>query len=278
MAITAQDVNKLRNTTGAGMMDCKKALDEAAGDFELAIEILRKKGQKVSASRSDRDAKEGAVFAVVTPDKKSAVILELNCETDFVARNQDFLVLGTTIAELALTHNALTPEDARELKMSDGRTVQEHLTDAMGKIGEKIDVSKLARVDSEYVAAYIHPGARVGVLVAFKGGNGADLAPAGKDIAMQIASMHPVAVDKNGVDATLAEKEMKLARETAIAEGKPENMVDKIALGKLEKFYKERTLLNQEFVKDPSINIAEYLKRVQPGLTVESFQRVHLGF
>jgi len=277
MAITAQDVNKLRNVTGAGMMDCKKALDESGGDFDGAIEILRKKGQKVSASRADRDAKEGAVFAQVASGNMAAVILELNCETDFVARNDDFQNLGNAIAAKALAAKASTPEAGRELKMDDGRSVQEHLTDAMGRIGEKIDLSKLTYMEGEYVAAYIHPGAKVGVLVGFKNTDGMDLATAGKDVAMQIASMSPLSVDKDGVDASIVEKETEIARDQARAEGKPEAVVEKIALGKVEKFYKERTLLHQEFVKDPSITIAEYLKRIKAGLTVADFKRIHLG-
>jgi len=276
MAITAAEVNNLRNLTGAGMMDCKKALTEAEGDVEKAIEILRKKGQKVSASRQDREAKEGAVFAVVSADGKSGVILELNCETDFVARNDDFQGLGTKIAEAALAAKATDIDAVGNLNL-DGRSVNEHLTDAMGRIGEKISVGKYQLVIGEKLVSYIHAGAKVGVLVAFNQADGYDAETIGKDVAMQIAAMNPLAVDKDGVDRSIVEKEIEIGKEQARQEGKPEAILEKIAVGKLQKFFKDNTLLEQEFIKDPSVNIAGYLKQAKAGLTVTQFVRLHLG-
>ncbi len=276
MQISAKDVNDLRQLTGAGMMDCKKALTEAGGDVEKAIELLRKKGQKISESRKDREAKEGAIFAVVSGDGKSAVMLELNCETDFVARNDDFQQMGQKFAATAL---ATRPADMSALyaMVVDGKSVEIWCTEAMAKIGEKIGVSKYELFAGDRVVSYIHPGARVGVLVAFAGGNGKDLSQVGRDVAMQVASMSPLAVDKDGVDPTLVEKEIEIGKEQARAEGKPEAMLEKIAVGKLNKFYKERTLLMQEFVKDPSKTITDYLKETDASLKVTAFKRMHLG-
>jgi len=275
-AITAQDVNKLRTMTGAGMMDCKKALTEAEGDFEKAIEILRKKGQKVSASRSDRDAKEGSVFVKTSDDKKEAVLIALNCETDFVAKNEEFQNLGKLIAETAFTkksadNDALLAEKAGEL------TINERITELVGKIGEKIEISAFVHMTGEAVVPYIHAGSKLGVLVSLKGVNGKDVTDAGKDVGMQIAAMNPVAVDEKGVDKTLIEKEIEIAKAQIIAEGKPENMVDKIAQGKLNKFFKDNTLLPQVFVKDNSKTVAQYLDSVTKGLTVVEFKRVSIA-
>ena len=276
MAITAQDVNKLRQMTGAGMMDCKKALTEAEGDFDKAIDILRKKGQKVSASRADREVTEGSVFVKTNDDNSEGVLIALNCETDFVGKNEEFIALGNAILDVAFTSNAANTEEL--MKQSIGSlTVAEKITELVGKIGEKIEISEYVRVSGEAVVPYIHAGNKLGVLVSLKGANGADVQDAGKDVGMQIAAMNPVAVDKDGVDATIVEKELEIGKEQALAEGKPANIVDKIAEGKLQKFYKDNTLLNQQFVKDSSLTVAKYLDTVTSGLTVTEFKRVSIG-
>ncbi len=276
MAITAQDVNKLRTMTGAGMMDCKKALTEANGDFEKAIEILRKKGQKVSASRSDKDAKEGSVFIKTSDDHKEAILIALNCETDFVAKNEEFQTLGQAIADVAFSKKPANV-DALMAEKLDGLTVQEKITELVGKIGEKVEVSELVRMTGEAVVPYIHAGAKLGVLVSLKGVNGKDVTEAGKDVGMQIAAMNPVALDENSVDKSIIEKELEIAKAQIIAEGKPENMVEKIAEGKLKRFYKDNTLVHQPFVKDNSKTVAQYLDSVTKGLAVAEFKRVSIG-
>ncbi|HEY0655285.1 MAG TPA: translation elongation factor Ts [Chryseosolibacter sp.] len=275
-AISAQDVNKLRTMTGAGMMDCKKALTEAEGDFEKAIEILRKKGQKVSASRSDRETKEGSVFVKTSSDNKEAVLIALNCETDFVGKNEEFQNLGKLIAETAFANKPATKEALLTLKAGN-LTVGEKITELVGKIGEKIEVSEYIHMKGEAVVAYIHAGSKLGVLVSLKGVNGKDVVEAGKDVGMQIAAMNPVAVDESSVDKTLIEKELEIAKAQIIAEGKPANMVDKIAQGKLQRFYKDNTLVHQAFVKDNSKTVAQYLDSVSKGLTVAEFKRVAIG-
>ncbi|RAV98303.1 translation elongation factor Ts [Pseudochryseolinea flava] len=275
-AISAQDVNKLRQMTGAGMMDCKKALAEAEGDFEKAIEILRKKGQKVSASRSDRDAKEGSVFVKVSDDKKEAILIALNCETDFVAKNEEFQSLGKLIAETAFTTKAADKE-ALLTQKAGALTINDKIVELVGKIGEKIEVSEFIRMTGEAVVPYIHAGSKLGVLVSLKGVNGADVTEAGKDVGMQIAAMNPVAVDESSVDKEVIEKELEIAKAQIRAEGKPENMVEKIAAGKLQKFYKESTLLHQIFVKDNAKTVAQYLDSVTKGLTVAEFKRVTIA-
>jgi elongation factor Ts len=275
-AISATDVNKLRQMTGAGMMDCKKALTEADGDFEKAIEILRKKGQKVSASRSDRDAKEGSVFIKVSDDKKEAVLIALNCETDFVAKNEEFQNLGKLLAETAFSKKPATKEDL--LAQSAGSlTLNDKIVELVGKIGEKIEVSQYIHMKGEAVVPYIHAGSKLGVLVSLKGVNGKDVTDAGKDVGMQIAAMNPVAVDEKSVDRTVIDKEMEIAKAQILAEGKPENMVEKIAQGKLQKFFKENTLLAQPFVKDNTKTVAQYLDSVTKGLTVAEFKRISIG-
>jgi elongation factor Ts len=274
--ISAQDVNKLRQMTGAGMMDCKKALTEANGDFEKAIEILRKKGQKVSASRSDKEATEGAVFVKVGNDNKEAVLIALNCETDFVAKNEEFQSLGRLIAEKAFSDKPVTKEALLALKAGE-LTLNEKIIELVGKIGEKIEVSEYVYMKGEAVVPYIHAGAKLGVLVSLKGVNGKDVTEAGKDVGMQIAAMNPVAVDDKSVDKSVIEKELEIAKAQILAEGKPENMVEKIAQGKLSKFFKENTLLAQAFVKDNSKTVAQYLDSVSKGLTVSEFRRVAIG-
>jgi elongation factor Ts len=275
-AISAQDVNKLRTMTGAGMMDCKKALTEADGDFEKAIEILRKKGQKVSASRSDREAKEGSVFVKVSDDKKEAILIALNCETDFVGKNEEFQNLGKLIVETAFTQKPASKEALLNLKAGN-LTVNEKITELVGKIGEKIEVSEFIHMKGEAVIPYIHAGSKLGVLVSLKGVNGKDVTEAGKDVGMQIAAMNPVAVDEKSVDRTTIDKELEIAKAQIIAEGKPENMVEKIAQGKLQKFFKENTLLAQPFVKDNGKTVAQYLDSISKGLTVAEFKRVAIG-
>ncbi len=278
--ISAADVNKLRQMTGAGMMDCKKALTEAEGDFDKAIEILRKKGQKVSASRSDRDAKEGSVFVKTSADNKEAVLIALNCETDFVGKNEEFLNLGKLIVETAFNTKPATKEALLAEKAGD-LTLNDKIVELIGKIGEKIEISEYIRMTGEAVVPYIHAGSKLGVLVSLKGVNGKDVTPiaigAGKDVGMQIAAMNPVAVDESQVDKSVIEKEMEIAKAQILAEGKPENMVEKIAQGKLNKFFKESTLLPQAFVKDSSKSVAQYLDSVSKGLTVAEFKRVSIG-
>jgi len=279
LQISAADVNKLRQQTGAGMMDCKKALTETNGDFEAAIDFLRKKGAKVAASRQDRDSNEGVVIARTSADFKRGVIIELNCETDFVAKNAEFVAFANAIANIAVEQKPATIEElyALSIDVENSRvTIGDAIIDKTGKIGEKIGVSKYEIVDGEKVVAYIHGNFRLGVLVALSAAvAGAD--EAGKDVAMQIAAMNPVAVDKDGVDATTIERELEIAKEQTRAEGKPEEMVEKIAAGRLNKFYKDATLLNQEFVKDPSKSVAQFLSTVDKGLTVTAFKRVALG-
>ncbi len=273
--ISASDVNKLRQQTGAGMMDCKKALVEANGDFEAAVDYLRKKGAKVAASRQDRDSHEGVVIAKSSTDGKIGIVVEVNCETDFVAKNADFVAFAEKIAAVALENQPASLEALKALEV-DGKVIAEALIEQTGVIGEKIDVSKYEIVSGEKIVAYIHANYRLGVLVALSA-DAAGVEEAGKDVAMQIAAMNPVAIDKDGVDATTIQRELEIAKEQIRAEGKPEEMVEKIAAGKLNKFYKENTLLNQEFVKDSSKNIAQFLDSVTKDLTVTAFKRVQLG-
>ncbi|MFB0493917.1 translation elongation factor Ts [Mucilaginibacter sp. P25] len=277
--ISAADVNKLRQQTGAGMMDCKKALTETNGDFEAAIDFLRKKGAKVAASRQDRESNEGVVIARTSEDFKTGVIIELNCETDFVAKNAEFIAFANEIANKAVEAKPASIEELYALEI-DVETARVKIGDAIiektGKIGEKIGVSKYEVVNGEKVVAYIHGNFRLGVLVALSA-DGAGAEEAGKDVAMQIAAMNPIALDKDGVDASVIERELEIAKEQIRAEGKPEAMVEKIAAGKLNKFYKDSTLLNQEFVKDSSKSISQFLDSVEKGLTVTAFKRVALG-
>lgn len=273
--ITASDVNKLRQQTGAGMMDCKKALVESNGDFEAAIDYLRKKGAKVAASRQDRDSNEGVVIAKTTADGKRGVVVEVNCETDFVAKNADFIAFANSVADKAIESAPANLDALLALELN-GSKIADLIIDQTGKIGEKIGVSKFETIEAEQVVPYIHGNYRLGVLVglsqAAAGGE-----EAGKDVAMQIAAMNPVAVDKGDVDSKTIERELEIAKEQIRAEGKPEEMVEKIAAGKLNKFYKEQTLLNQEFVKDNSKDIRKFLNEVSNGLTVTAFKRVALG-
>jgi len=277
MKISAKDVNRLRQTTGAGMMDCKKALTEAEGDFDKAIEILRKKGQKLSAKRADREAKEGAIFVKANDSHTEAVMIELNCETDFVARNEDFQEMGEQIVALA---EAQKPKDLDALKKIplEGKPIDEVLIEAIGKIGEKIDLTKYETVKGDRVVTYLHPGARIGVAVAFENTNGEEVEEVGRNVAMQIAAMNPVAVDKDGVPEDIIEKEMEIGREQARNEGKPDKILDKIAMGKVNKYFKENTLLNQEFVKDTSKTVGKYIQdSLGKDVVVLEFKRLQLG-
>lgn len=276
MAITAQDVNKLRQMTGAGMMDCKKALTEAEGDFDKAVELLRKKGQKVSASRADRETSEGVVFAKTNDAGTEGALIAFTCETDFVAKNDEFIQLGNQIAEVAFAEKPANAEALNALSLGD-LTVGEKIVELTGKIGEKLEVKAFEILTGEAVVPYIHMNGKLGVLVALKNANGADVEEAGKDVAMQIAAMNPVAVDKDGVDPAIVEKEIEIGKDQARQEGKPEEIIEKIALGKLNKFYKENTLLSQAFVKDNKQSIAQYLDSVSKGLTVSEFKRVSIG-
>lgn len=276
-AISAADVNKLRQVTGAGMMDCKKALTEANGDFDAAIDLLRKKGQKVAANRSDRDAKEGLVIAKVTTDGKKGVLVVVNCETDFVAKNDDFNQFANTIIDVAV---AKSPKSIDELKVLsyDGKvSIAEKIIEQVGKIGEKIELSAYEVVEAAKVVAYNHPGNKLATIVGFNKDNATNLDTVTKDVAMQVAAMAPVAVDKADVDSKTLEREIEIGKEQARQEGKPEEMLEKIAMGKLNKFYKESTLLNQEFIKDNKKTISQYLAESDKSLTVTGFKRISLS-
>jgi len=275
MSISAADVKKLREATGVGMMDCKKALQEANGDFDAAIDLLRTKGQKVAAKRADRDAKEGVVATGTTDGGATAILVEVNCETDFVARNEDFQAYATELAELVLATKPADRAAFLSTTMASGRTVEDSLTDMTGKIGEKIDVRRTAVMSSEggKVISYIHPGARLGVLVDVSGDG--DLEAAGRDVAMQVAALNPIGTSRDDVPADVQEKEMEIARQAAIEEGKPEQIVDRIATGKLERYFKDNVLLEQPFVKDSSMTVGDMLKGA--GADVKTFVRFALG-
>ena len=262
--------------TGAGMMDCKKALVEADGDFDLAIEILRKKGQKVSASRSDRAANEGSVFVKTSESANVAVLIALNCETDFVAKNEEFQALGEEIVNKAFDENPDSLDSLLGISLGE-LTIGEKVTEMIGKIGEKIEISAYERIEGEAVVSYIHAGSKLGVLVALEGVNGSDANAVGRDVAMQIAAMNPVAIDKDDVDETIVQKELEIGRQQALEEGKPENIVDKIAEGKLNKYFKDNTLLNQQFVKDNSQTVAKYLESISKDLKVARFKRISVA-
>ncbi len=277
MAITAQDVNKLRQLTGAGMMDCKKALTEADGDFDKAIEILRKQGQKVAAKRADNAVSEGVVLVKISDDETNGKLVALACETEPVANVADFKSLAQVILDEAVAGNHSGVESLASARLADGSTVSERIVDLTGKLGEKIEIVGYENLDAEKVVPYVHSNGKLGVLVAFEGAGDADLSTVGKDIAMQIAAMRPVALDKDGVDAALVEREIEIGKEQARAEGKPEAMLERIAQGKLQKFYKDNTLLNQEFVKDSSLTIRQLLERTAKGLSIKTFKRVGIG-
>ncbi len=271
--ITAADVNKLRTITGAGMMDCKKALVESDGDFDLAIENLRKKGQKVAANRSDRESTEGAAIAVVNADKTEGVVITLNCETDFVGKNEGFVKLAQDLTALALNFDNKEAFLAADFN---GITVAEKLIEQTGVIGEKIEIASFERLSGAFVGSYIHAGNKIATLVTLSA-NVAGAEEAARNVAMQAAAMNPIALDEAGVDAATIAKEIEIAKDMLRQEGKPEAMIENIAKGKLGRFFKDNTLVNQDYIKDGAMSVAAYIKSVDANLTVTGFKRVALG-
>lgn len=270
--ITASEINKLRQQTGAGMMDCRKALVESNGNFEEAIDYLRKKGQKVAALRGDREAKEGVIIAKTSDDNKTGYIVNVSCETDFVSKNAEYIAFAKSIMDAAIVNNVNSIEELNRVKIGE-ETVADKVNEQVAKIGEKISVSRFEKIIAPFVAAYIHGSYRMGVLVGLNKAN----EDAGKDVAMQIAAMNPIAIDPNSVAPETIERERNIAIEQIKAEGKPAEMAEKIAAGKVNKFFKESTLLAQAFVKDGNKSVADYLKSVDPELKVVEFKRVALG-
>jgi elongation factor Ts len=272
VTITAADINKLRQQTGAGMMDCRKALTESNGDFEAAIDYLRKKGQKVAALRGDREAKEGVIIAKTTSDNKRGFIINVSCETDFVSKNAEYIAFAQSIMDAAIANNVSSIDELQKIKVG-SETIADKLNEQVAKIGEKISVSKFEKIEAPYVASYIHGSYRMGVLVGLNKVN----EEVGKDVAMQIAAMNPIAIDQSGVSPETIAREKSIALEQVKAEGKPEEMAEKIATGKINKFFKESTLLAQAFVKDGNKSVSDYLKSVDADLKVIEFKRVALG-
>jgi elongation factor Ts len=271
--ITAADAMKLRKTTGVGMMDCKNALVEAEGNFDKAIEVLRKKGQKVAAKRADRESTEGAAIAKVNDTKTVGVSIVLSCETDFVGKNEDFVNLAHQLAELALSQSSKEEFLAADFN---GMSVAEKLIEQTGVIGEKLEIGAFEKVEAPFVGSYIHTGNKIATLVGLSANvDGADVVA--KDVAMQAAAMNPIALNEDGVDASVIEKEIEIAKDQLRAQGKPEAMLDNIAKGKLRRFFKDNTLVNQMFIKDSKINVAEYVKSLDANLSVTAFERVALG-
>jgi elongation factor Ts len=276
VAITASDVNKLRQQTGAGMMDCKNALVEANGEFETAIDILRKKGQKIAAKRGDNDAKEGLIFAETTEDGKTGVIVRLSCETDFVAKNDNFINFVQSLVDIALANLPATVEDMKALPYDSKLSVAEKITEQIGVIGEKLDLSACEVVKSDCVVAYNHPGNQLATLVALNKA-GEAVVDAGKQVAMQVAAMNPISLDKSGVDARTIERELEVGKELAIQEGKPADMAEKISQGRLNKFFKENTLLSQEFIRDNKMTVEQFISSIGKDLSVVDFKRVSMS-
>jgi len=274
--ITAAEVNKLRQQTGAGMMDCKNALVEANGDIEHAIDILRKKGQKLSLKRAEKNANEGIVIARTTEDKSFGILFMLNCETDFVAKNQEFIDFAQNVVAMALELKPRSVDELSALKIN-GRTVAEGVTDLIGKTGEKMEMSHYEFIESAKVYAYNHQGNRLATLIGFSASEFAGLDQIGHEITMQIAAMNPIAIDKGDVSKEMIDREVEVGKEQAREEGKPEEMLEKIAMGKLNKFYKENTLLNQEFIRDSSMTVGEYLAKADKNLKIIAFKRAMLG-
>jgi len=273
--ISAAVVKQLRDQTGIGMMDCKKALEESNGDFELAVEYLRKKGQKVSAKRADREAKEGVVIALVSDDHTKGIVVKLSSETDFVAKNEDFIDLTRRIAAHAL--NTFFDEKETLLDSTfENVTLRDKIMERVAAIGEKIELANYEKMEAPLVVSYIHMGNKAGVILGLNK-TGDNMVEAGKNVAMQVAAMHPIAVDESNVDASIVAKEIEIGKEQARAEGKPEEMLEKIAIGKLNKFYKESTLVNQAYVKDSKVNVQQYLSSVDKDLKVTGFKHVKLG-
>ena len=270
--ISAADVNKLRKATGAGMMDCKKALVEAEGDFDTAVEVLRKKGQKVAANRADRDSSEGAVIARVNDDATVGVIVSVHCETDFVANNESYVTLANQLADVALAHDSVDSFLAADFN---GMSVADKLTEQTGVIGEKIEIGGFERLEGAFVGSYIHAGNKIATLTSLSAGvDGA--AEAAKNVAMQAAAMNPIALNEEGVDAATVEKEIEIAKDQLRQEGKPEAMLDNIAKGKLKRFFKDNTLVNQAYIKDGKQSVSDYVKSVDAELSVTGFKRVAL--
>ena len=270
--ISAADVNKLRKATGAGMMDCKKALVEAEGDFDTAVEVLRKKGQKVAANRADRDSSEGAVIARVNDDATVGVIVSVNCETDFVAKNESYVTLANQLADVALAHDSIDSFLAADFN---GMSVSDKLTEQTGVIGEKIEIGGFERLEGAFVGSYIHAGNKIATLTSLSAGvDGA--AEAAKNVAMQAAAMNPIALNEEGVHAATVEKEIEIAKDQLRQEGKPEAMLDNIAKGKLKRFFKDNTLVNQAYIKDGKQSVSDYVKSVDAELSVTGFKRVAL--
>ena len=271
--ISATEVNKLRKSTGAGMMDCKKALEESSGNFELAIEILRKKGQKVAANRADRDSSEGVAIARVSSDKTMGIIISLNCETDFVAKNNTYIQLANKLADLALGYN--TKESFLSSKFDDKLTVNEKLTEQTGVIGEKIEIGSFKFLEANYVGSYIHAGNKIASIVglSYKDDNAEEVS---KNIAMQVAAMNPIALDEYGVSKDILEKEIEIAKDQLRQQGKPEAMLDNIVKGKIKRFLKDNTLVNQIFIKDNKINVSQYAFSINPKFSITGFERISL--
>ena len=272
MKITASEVNKLRQSTGAGMMDCKKALVEAKGDFDKAVEVLRKKGQKVAANRADRESSEGAVLAKVNGNNTVGVVVSLNCETDFVAKNDAYLELAEGLSDLALDYDSLEAFLAADYK---GMSVADKLTEQTGVIGEKIEIGGFKRLEAPFVGAYIHAGNKIATLVGLSAAVD-QASEVAKNVAMQAAAMNPIALNEEGVDASVIEKEIEIAKDQLRQEGKPEAMLDNIAKGKIQRFFKDNTLINQDYIKDSKMSVNQYVKSVDKALEVTAFARVAL--
>ncbi len=274
--ISAKEVNELRQKTGSGMMDCKKALVQAEGDFKKAIDILRKKGQKVSEARSNRETSEGIVIYKLNSLEDKASILSFTCETDFVAKNEEFKELATRILDLAFDNSLNSVGDILKTNL-DTNTVEQHIVNLIGKIGEKIEIREYKNLEGEKIVPYIHAGNKLGVLVALSNISSIDYISVGKDVAMQIAAMNPIAISSDQVDQSVVDKEIEIGKDQARKEGKPEQIIEKIAQGKLQKFFKENTLLNQSFVKDNSLTVKSYLATFSSELSVDKFIRMSIG-
>ncbi|MDB3905879.1 translation elongation factor Ts [Crocinitomicaceae bacterium] len=276
MAITAADVNKLRKMTGAGMMDCKKALVETDGDFDAAVDVLRKKGQKVAAKRGDNETTEGLIFAETTEDGKSGIVFALSCETDFVAKNSDFNAFVRSLVDVAMKNMPSTKDELMALSYDDKLTVEEKITEQVGVVGEKLVISGYDVIKADHVVGYNHPGNQLASLVGLNKAS-ETAADAGKQVAMQVAAMAPIALNKDAVDEATIARELEVGRDLAIQEGKPVEMADKIAQGRLGKFFKENTLLSQSFVRDNKITVEQFLKNSEDGLTVTDFKRLAMS-
>ena len=274
--ITATEVNNLRKQTGAGMMDCKKALLETNGDFQLAIDVLRKKGQKVASQRADRDTTEGVVLTHVNDEQRTGALLALNCETDFVAKNAEFIQLAKSFLSLAIESKCQDTESIKSLMFDDSMTVSEKLIEQTGVIGEKLELSNFHIIDASYVIGYIHPGNKLASLVGFNQSVD-NIEQIGKNIAMQIAAMNPLGLEQSDISQEIINKEIEIGKDLARQEGKPEDMLEKISMGRLKKFFKENTLLNQTYIKDSKLSIKQYLSHASSDLSVTSFKRVKLG-